>query len=270
MSDFARPIEVAGYGLAALCATLVACGAPMGPPGSDAAGSDSSAPPTGSDSGTPPTGGDSGAPPVGGDASAPTPIGDFRDGIATYYDATGAGACSFDPSPGDLMVAAMNTPEWRNSAVCGACAEVQGPMGTVTVRIVDRCPECAAGHLDLSREAFARIARMELGRVTTRWRFTSCPVSGPIALKWKDGTNQWWAAIQARNHRVPVDRIEARPSAGGAFRALERQDYNYFIGTNLGPGPFDVRVTASDGQQLTETNVRLGDNLVVPGTQQFR
>ena len=30
----------------------------------------------------------------------------LHTGIATYYDATGAGACGFDPSPNDLMVTA--------------------------------------------------------------------------------------------------------------------------------------------------------------------
>jgi expansin (peptidoglycan-binding protein) len=201
------------------------------------------------------------------DASA-RPLGEARDGIATYYDATGAGNCSFDPSPGDLMVAAMNAPEWNNSAVCGACAEVTGPSGTVTVRIVDRCPECAAGHLDLSREAFERIAPLASGRVSTRWRFVECAPRGPISLKWKDGTNQWWAALQVRDHRLPIERVEVQ-ATGGAFTTLARQSYNYFIGTDLGPGPFTVRVTALGGAQITETNVALGDNTVVAGTQQF-
>ena len=44
----------------------------------------------------------------------------LHQGIATYYDATGEGACSFDPSPDDLMVAAMNAEEYDNAAVCGA------------------------------------------------------------------------------------------------------------------------------------------------------
>ena len=202
----------------------------------------------------------------GGDASMG---GAFRDGIATYYNADGSGNCSFDPSPGDLMVAAMNTPEWNNSAVCGACAEVMGPSGTVTVRIVDRCPECLAGHLDLSQQAFERIAPLSAGRVNTRWRLVSCNVTGPISFKWKDGTNQWWAAIQVRNHRVPIDRIEVR-RMDGSFTALERQSYNYFVGMNLGPGPFTIRVTAQDGQQLTESGIALGDNTTVAGTQQFR
>jgi expansin (peptidoglycan-binding protein) len=238
-------------------ALFAACAPPMlvGDSGSD------------NDSATP---SDTGVAPLpdasGGDGSAG---GAFRDGIATYYNADGSGNCSFDPSPQDLMVAAMNTPEWNNSAVCGACAEVIGPTGTVTVRIVDRCPECLAGHLDLSRQAFERIAPIASGRVNTRWRFVPCSVTGPIAFKWKDGTNQWWAAIQVRNHRVPIARVEVR-RMDGTFSALDRQDYNYFVGMNLGPGPFTVRVTAQDGQQLTETGIALGDNTTVSGTQQFR
>src|SRR3972149_2518116 len=51
----------------------------------------------------------------------------IHQGIATYYNATGAGACSFDPSPADLMVAAMNAEEYDNSAVCGAYVHVIGP-----------------------------------------------------------------------------------------------------------------------------------------------
>src|SRR5512140_1402594 len=35
-----------------------------------------------------------------------------HSGIATYYDATGAGACGFGASPADLMVAAMNADEY--------------------------------------------------------------------------------------------------------------------------------------------------------------
>src|SRR3972149_5657736 len=76
----------------------------------------------------------------------------IHQGIATYYDATGAGACSFDPSPQDLMVAAMNAEEVDKAAVCGAYLYVTGPKGAVTVRIVDLCPECQAGAVVIVRE----------------------------------------------------------------------------------------------------------------------
>ncbi|HEX8537653.1 MAG TPA: expansin EXLX1 family cellulose-binding protein, partial [Cystobacter sp.] len=122
-------------------------------------------------------------------ALAPTPLGDFKNGLITYYNATGAGACSFDASPQDLDVAAIAQGEYENSATCGACAEVQGPLGTVRVRIVDVCPGCTtAGHLDLSREAFAKIARPVDGRVPVKWRFVSCPVTDSIQYRFKTGS----------------------------------------------------------------------------------
>ena len=99
----------------------------------------------------------------------PAPANPVHTGIATYYNANGDGACMFGPSPGDLMVSAMNSPEYGNAAACGAYVHVIGPKGQVTVRIVDLCPECNAGHLDLSREAFARIADLPQGRVDITW-----------------------------------------------------------------------------------------------------
>ena len=39
------------------------------------------------------------------------------------------------------MVAAMNADQYANSAVCGSFVEVTGALGTVTVRIVDQCPD---------------------------------------------------------------------------------------------------------------------------------
>ena len=123
-------------------------------------------------------------------------FGERRSGEATYYAADGSGACLFDPSPDDLMVAAINAPDWAGSSWCGACARIDGPMGTVTVRIVDLCPGCASGDLDLSPDAFEQIAPLEQGRVAIDWTFVSCNVSGPIQYRYKDGTNPWWTAVQ--------------------------------------------------------------------------
>src|SRR5262245_57271604 len=80
--------------------------------------------------------GGAGTPRVDGSTPPPgetPPIGAMQQGIATFYDATGAGNCSFDATPGDLRVAAMNTPQYANSAACGTCVAVTGPRGSVTV-----------------------------------------------------------------------------------------------------------------------------------------
>ncbi len=193
---------------------------------------------------------------------------ELQDGIATYYDATGAGHCGYDASPGDLDVAAMNAPQFAGSAVCGACAEIEGPQGTVRVRIVDSCPECAAGHLDLSRQAFEKIAPLVDGRVNTRWRLVTCAVEGPVRYRIKEGTNDDWAAIQVRNHRLPIQKLEWQKN--GAWVNAPREDYNYFVEpSGMGPGPVKVRITATDGQTLEDTLPRIVEKTTYDGAAQF-
>src|SRR5687768_4948086 len=92
-----------------------------------------------------------------------------QEGIATWYEADGSGHCGFDPSPADMKVAAINAAQYFGSAACGQCATVDGPSGSVTVRIVDSCPDCEPGQLDLSQQAFERIAALHLGRVPVKW-----------------------------------------------------------------------------------------------------
>src|SRR5215471_10133845 len=176
-----------------------------------------------------------------------------ENGRATYYAADGSGNCMFDPSPNDLDVAAMDGPEYANSEVCGECVAIQGPKGNVTVRIVDQCPDCEAGHLDLSQEAFAKIADVSAGNVPITWSVVPCNVTGNVAYRFKEGSSQYWTAIQVRNHRLPITSLAWNNS--GNWEDVPRQDYNYFVvDSGVGTaGPFDVRITAADGQTLLDT-----------------
>jgi expansin (peptidoglycan-binding protein) len=193
----------------------------------------------------------------------------LHTGIATYYDATGAGACMFDPSPNDLMVAAMNNDEYNNAAYCGAYVQVNGPKGSVIVRIVDLCPECHAGHLDLSREAFAAIADLPQGVVSITWRVVSPAIPGPIAYHFKDGSNQWWTAVQIRNHRNPIAKFEYWN--GSQWINVPRESYNYFVQTNpgMGVGPYTFRVTDSYTNTLTDSGIPHTENGTINGVGQF-
>jgi expansin (peptidoglycan-binding protein) len=196
-------------------------------------------------------------------------VGELQNGIATYYDADGSGNCSFDATPNDLDVAAMNQEQYANSAACGSCVLAKGPKGQVTLRIVDRCPECQKGHLDLSREAFAKIAEPKDGRVSITWQVVSCSVQGNVAYHFKDGSSQYWTAIQVRNHKLPIQKLEIKK--GGAFTELARQEYNYFVAEEgAGPGPVEVRITATDGQTLEDTLPAAASDLDAPGSHQFQ
>jgi expansin (peptidoglycan-binding protein) len=190
-------------------------------------------------------------------------------GEATYYTfANGAGACCFDSTPDDLMVGAMNQPDYAGSYVCGSCVEVTGPKGTVTLRIVDLCPECPAGNIDLSPSAFAKIADIALGRVPISWHLIPCGVTGPLVYHFKDGSNQWWTALQIRNHRYPVSEVAYLDK--GQFVSVPRTSYNYFVAENgMGPGPYVFRVTDVYGHTLIDSGIVHVENGDVPGSGQF-
>ena len=164
----------------------------------------------------------------------------------------------------------MNADEYDNAAVCGAYVHVIGPKGAATVRIVDLCPECKAGHLDLSQEAFGQIADLPQGRVSITWQVVSPALSGPIAYHFKDGSNQWWTAVQIRNHRNPIARLEYF-TTGGQWVSVPRTSYNYFVQTNpgMGPGPYTFRVTDSYGNVLIDSGIPHIENGTVNGSNQF-
>ena len=199
----------------------------------------------------------------------PVLFGTVHTGEGTYYNATGAGNCSFNPSPQNLMVAALNHVDYADSALCGAFIQVTGPQGSVTVRVVDQCPECPQGDVDLSQEAFAQIAPLPAGRVPISWQLVSMPLDGPIVYHFKDGSNQWWTAVQIRNHRNPILKLEYLNSSGN-FQAVPRVDYNYFVKTDgMGVGPFTFRVTDVLGNTLIDSGIPHVENGDVSGSGQF-
>ncbi len=248
-------------------AVLGACGSDDSSSGSDAgSGGSTDIPRTGSEAGAS-TGGDAssggGGDDTGGYSSA------SESGKITYYAATGAGACSFDATPDDLDVAAMDAPEFDDAAVCGECVAITGPKGDLTVRVVDLCPECEKGHLDLSKEAFAKLADVSAGIVPVTWKVVECSVSGNLKYDYKDGVSQYWFALQVTNSRVPIKSLELK--VDGTFTSVPRESYNYFVdGKGSGPGPVTVRVTSIDGQQLIDTLPAAAANVTSTGAAQFK
>lgn len=190
-------------------------------------------------------------------------------GEATYYrEANGEGSCSFD-STDDGMIGAMNIVDFSRSQICGACVMVTGPDSTILIRIVDLCPECPRGDIDLSPLAFSAIADTLLGRVPITWNVVPCDINGPIEYRFKDSVNQWWTAVQIRNHRYPIYSVEYL-NAREAFQQLTREAYNYFAGyANMGDSPFTFRVTDIYGHVLIDSGIVPVYKKSIPGKGQF-
>lgn len=190
-------------------------------------------------------------------------------GVATSYDAAdGNGACSFGPS-GDLMVAAMNHTDYETSSACGAYVQVRAAGGaSVTVRIVNECPlPCAPGQLDLSHEAFAKLADLSVGRLPITWTLLSPGAPDSMSLRYKTGSSQWWCAIQVIGHRNPVAALEVR--TGGGWRRLSRTDYNYFLSPDGSGCGGAIRVTDIYGEQLTVDGIAVQPDVVQSARVQF-
>lgn len=193
--------------------------------------------------------GQAGGPPTGGKACDSTP----HTGEATYYDADGSGNCSFAKAPGDVNVAAMNKTDYAASATCGTCLAIKGPKGSVKVRIVDQCPECKPGDVDMHPGAFDQIAEHSAGRVKIDWTYVSCEGAAAITYHFKDGSNPYWTAVQIRNHANAIAKIEYR-AKDGSYKAMVRQSYNYFLeDKGLGDkGPYVLRVTDVFGNVIED------------------
>lgn len=189
-------------------------------------------------------------------------------GVATFYDADGGGACLYDPS-GDVMTGAMNTTDYESSKACGAYVTVHAAGGaTVTVRITNECPgDCAPGQIDLSAQAFAKLANPSAGRIPITWNLVSPTTSETISIRYKTGSSRYWCGIQAIGHRNPLARLEVR--AASSWRQLPRASYNYFLaedGTGCGGA---IRLTDIYGEQLTVPALAVRPNVTQRTQVQF-
>nr|WP_204343046.1 expansin EXLX1 family cellulose-binding protein [Micromonospora terminaliae] len=190
---------------------------------------------------------------------AAPPLGStVHSGKATFYDSNGAGGnCSRPTAPANRLYVALGPSEYAAGASCGGHLDVTGPKGTVRVLVMDQCPECEPGHLDLSAEAFARIADPVQGVVKVSYRAVADPpLPGPLTFRIKEGASQWWFAVLIGDHGNPLRSVEVRQA--GSWRAADRQDYNYWlIPSGAGPGPYTIRVTDVYGHRATATGIRM-------------
>jgi expansin (peptidoglycan-binding protein) len=178
-------------------------------------------------------------------------------GIATHYVLQGLPNCSYPNPPADQLFVALSPSEYANAGGCGGYLEVTGPDGSVRVKVIDQCPECATGHIDLSETAFARLAPLSAGLINVHYTYLSDPaLPGPISIEVKDGSSQYWLALLADNTGNPLTSVQVRTSSG--WQSLQLANYNFWIAqSGAGPGPFTVRLTDNQGNATTVSGISL-------------
>ncbi|KAI9597475.1 RlpA-like double-psi beta-barrel-protein domain-containing protein-containing protein [Syncephalis fuscata] len=202
------------------------------------------------------------------------PLPDFvangvRKGEATFYDSDGSGHCSLGPRS-DGVFGAMTSKLWSMAAVCGICAEISHKDKKVVVPIVDECPGCSDGSIDLSRNAFRALASESAGRIEISWTVVPCPVQGTLRYRYKPDANAQYLAVQLLNYAVPVRSVECRTAGSGTWQMLQRSVDNYFTGTtpgNAGSAGLDFRVTPYGGSAVEDTAISFSPGQTISGKQ---
>ncbi|KAF8310643.1 hypothetical protein DL93DRAFT_2084204 [Clavulina sp. PMI_390] len=88
-------------------------------------------------------------------------------GKGTYYY-PGKGACGWHNTSSDLIVA-MSAKMYK--AHCGKMITITSKGKTHTAKVVDECPECGAGDLDMSPGLFKKFAPESQGVISVQWKF---------------------------------------------------------------------------------------------------
>ncbi|MGK4001611.1 expansin EXLX1 family cellulose-binding protein [Sorangium sp. So ce1036] len=169
------------------------------------------------------------------------------------------------PFGGGQYFAAMNTADYNDAAVCGACVEVSRDDGRkVQAMVVDQCPigtnpKCKAGHIDLSKNAFLQIGQEQEGYLGTTnggavgkisWKYIPCPTTETVSFRLKDATNQYWNEILVEGHTHPIAKVDVE--INGTWQTATRQPYNYWLvgDGNMGSPPYHVRATDINGSTV--------------------
>lgn len=184
---------------------------------------------------------------------------DLKSGDGTFYDSiagTASGNCGIFIEADDFNYCALNTIDYNNAKACGGYIEVFGRLGSVILQVVDRCPECAEGDVDMTEQAFSEIDLPINGRVPISWKFIESPKTENVLIKFKDGSSKYHVEVQLSQIRYPIVGLEYL-GKDGQWVAMERQLYNFFVEPKGIDSPMTLRSTSITGEQLVFENINL-------------
>ncbi|KAG6616015.1 RlpA-like double-psi beta-barrel domain [Phytophthora cinnamomi] len=205
--------------------------------------------------------------------------------IATAYEGYGTvytlsspsdGNCNFMSWPDDAVTkyAALNAEQWEETMNCGRCAQVSctdascAGQASEIVYIMDQCPGCAYGDLDLSPDVFESITGQSYTKLSIEWQFVDCPISSSVQYCLKTGSSEFWVAVQPANFVSGVQSL----SINGQETSVIDSAY-YFLIDGSGESVADlssvsISLTGVNGEVLEETLSLTADECT-DGSKQF-
>ncbi|KAJ3051766.1 hypothetical protein HK097_007229 [Rhizophlyctis rosea] len=81
-----------------------------------------------------------------------TYYGTSNDGPDKYY-----GACGYEPHTVSANYVALNPTDFRGKSTCGQCIRLRSGNHCTVARVVDLCPSCAPGAVDVGMDIFKNL-----------------------------------------------------------------------------------------------------------------
>ncbi|KAG7397253.1 hypothetical protein PHYBOEH_001065 [Phytophthora boehmeriae] len=181
------------------------------------------------------------------------------DGTSYTLSQVSSGNCNFMSAgtSASTNYVALNQEQWDNLGNCGRCIEVScvddqctAKNKTAVVQVLDRCPECKSGDLDLSPTVYKEITGLDPNRLKVRWRFVDCPDVGNVQVCLKEGSNANWIAIQPTNAAVGVTSVTVD---GAATTMLEGAYYYVQSSASADLSAVKVSITSVGGDVIDGT-----------------
>jgi expansin (peptidoglycan-binding protein) len=179
-------------------------------------------------------------------------------GSASYYTAGRNGMCNLG-TPADGAYAAVGRAEYAGGKGCGTYLDVTGPNGTTRVQVVDLCPGCPAGKVDIGKGAFSRIGALSAGIIPVTYATVRDPQVGPLQVKLKGGTAYSALTAVVNNHGNPLSTVELQTPAG--FAAMRRgEDNTWTAPSGAVSAPVTLRIADTVGHQAVVPGLALDKN----------
>ncbi|TYZ66477.1 hypothetical protein PybrP1_004175 [[Pythium] brassicae (nom. inval.)] len=197
------------------------------------------------------------------------------DGTTYTLGQVQQGNCNFmtAPAAASQNYAAINNDQWDGLKNCGKCAQVScidaqcaDKSVSEIVYIVDRCPECKRGDLDLSPSVFKKVTGSSPSRLKISWKFVNCPNPGKLQYCLKDGSNPFFVAVQPANAAAGIASVKIN----GKATTMVDSAFYYVLNsqTPVDLSKVTVSLTSSTGATVEET-VSLSVGSCTAGTSQF-
>ncbi|KDO24822.1 hypothetical protein SPRG_09655 [Saprolegnia parasitica CBS 223.65] len=161
----------------------------------------------------------------------------------------------------------LSAHQWARGANCGRCVQAQcsncpSPL-PITAQVTDRCSNCPAGDIDVSRPMFQALFGAPTGRRPLKWGFVDCPVEATLALCTKPrNTSLYTIFVQPTNTvsgvaNMTIDGFKGRLSGKGSyfFKAPMPRNWSDVL----------INLTATNGEKITASvALRSGRCVTIP------